>query len=220
VIDVPFINEFFHAPEVSAAQMDEFWSQGWRHFGVEFFRYSAMPTSTGAWHVIQPLRVEVHGFIPTKSQRRVLRRNADLRCEWSPAVISPEVQTMFDHHKLRFTENVPESLSVFFSADPAKVPCECLSLRVWSGERLVAVSFLDIGQRATSSVYGIFEPEESARSLGVFTMLKEIEWTQSHGRLFYYPGYATREPSHYDYKKQFAGMQYLDWEEGWHVMPK
>ena len=170
--------------------------------------------------MIQPLRVEVHGFIPTKSQRRVLRRNADLRCEWSPAVISPEVQTMFDHHKLRFTENVPESLSVFFSADPAKVPCECLSLRVWSGERLVAVSFLDIGQRATSSVYGIFEPEESARSLGVFTMLKEIEWTQSHGRLFYYPGYATREPSHYDYKKQFAGMQYLDWEEGWHVMPK
>lgn len=220
MIDVPFINEFFHAPEVSAEQMDEFWALGWRHFGMEFFRYSAMPTSHGEWMVIQPLRVSIHDLTLTKSQRRVLRKNADLRCEWVPADLAPEVMAMFERHKGRFKENVPDALSVFFSERPDSVPCECLCLRVWKGERLIAVSFMDIGARATSSVYGVFEPDESDRSLGIFTMLKEIEWTKANHRLFYYPGYATREPSHYDYKKQFLGLQYLNWNTGWTVLPE
>ncbi len=31
----------------------------------------------------------------------------------------------------------------------------------------------------------------------------------------YYPGYAYREPFTYDYKKNFSGLEYLDWNAGW-----
>jgi arginine-tRNA-protein transferase len=45
-------------------------------------------------------------------------------------------------------------------------------------------------------------------------MLKEIEHTQLRGSRYYYPGYATQEPSAYDYKKQLRGLEVLDWQTG------
>jgi arginine-tRNA-protein transferase len=121
---------------------------------------------------------------------------------------------MFQRHKRRFRENVPDSLETFLSAEPAQVPCECLECRVWDGEALVAVSYLDLGLNATSAVYGVFDPDHAPRSLGIFTMLKEIEFSSAKGCRFYYPGYATLEPSAYDYKKQFAALEALNWETG------
>ncbi len=72
-----------------------------------------------------------------------------------------------------------------------------------------------MGRRATSAVYAMFEPEESRRSLGVFTMLEAMRYTRASGRRFYYPGYACREPSVYDYKKNFAGLEQFDWGGAW-----
>ena len=59
----------------------------------------------------------------------------------------------------------------------------------------------------------MFHPEESSRRLGIFTMLLELDWAQQNGMTFYYPGYAYREPSHYDYKKEFRGLEYYDWNK-------
>ena len=46
-------------------------------------------------------------------------------------------------------------------------------------------------------------------------MLLEIEFAQQLGCRYYYPGYAFREPSHYDYKKQFSGLEIYDWAGRW-----
>ena len=95
------------------------------------------------------------------------------------------------------------------------VPCRNQEICVYEGARLLAASFLDLGEAATSAVYAIFEPEEHKRSLGIFTMLRAIEHSRALGCRYYYPGYAYREPSVYDYKKNFAALEYLAWGEGW-----
>jgi arginine-tRNA-protein transferase len=82
------------------------------------------------------------------------------------------------------------------------------------GGELVALSFLDVGVESASSVYGVFEPELGRRSLGVLTMLKEIEHSRARGCRWYYPGYATQGSSAYDYKKQFGALEFLDWASG------
>jgi len=87
-------------------------------------------------------------------------------------------------------------------------------VRVWDADRLVAASFFDVGQEAASSVYGLFEPAEGKRSLGIFTMLLEIQHCREAGLRWLYPGYATHESSAYDYKKQFRGTEALDWATG------
>jgi arginine-tRNA-protein transferase len=61
----------------------------------------------------------------------------------------------------------------------------------------------------------MFDPSESRRSLGVYTILLAVERSQKLGCPFYYPGYACREPSPYDYKKNFDGLEEYDWRGGW-----
>jgi len=206
----PLIWDEFHAEQVPPGGMDALWADGWRHFGPHFFRYSLMEHQ-GELHTVVPLRVELAGFEPTKSQRRVLRRNADLSVEIGPAVVTAEAQGIFERHKARFSENVPENLAVFLSERPAEVPCECLQMRCLLGENCVAVSYFDVGATSISSVYAVFEPEEGWRSLGIFTLLREMEWARSRGLSLAYPGYATTGSTHYDYKKQFRGLRGYDW---------
>ena len=76
---------------------------------------------------------------------------------------------------------------------PAEVPCRNETVRVYSRGRLVAAHFLDVGDRATSSVYSMFDPAESRRSLGIYTILTAAELSRRTGRRHFYPGYATRE---------------------------
>lgn len=208
------INEGFHADAVRPEQMDTLWANGWRHFGTYFFRYNV-----GFMHdelrFVTPLRIRLADFRSSKSQRRVLRRNADLEVAIGPAEIDPACEQLFHRHKTRFDHGIPESIYDFLSTEPAESPCEAKEIRVFENGRLLAVSYFDIGSVSTSGVYGTFEPNVTDRSLGIFTMLKEIEYSIQSGREFYYLGYAYEGESFYDYKKRFRGTEAFDWRHDW-----
>ncbi len=211
------LNQHFTCSSVPPEMMDRLWESGWRHFGASFFRYSLNVNDHGV-QTITPLRVDLAKFTLSRSQRRVLTKNADLRCEFVPARLSNEARAMFQRHKVRFTENVPDDLDTFLSSDPATVPSPCVEYRVHLGDDLIALSYLDLGEGSTSAVYSMFEPAHSRRSLGIYSILRGIEFSQARGCRYYYPGYATREPSVYDYKKRLRGLEMLDWESGlWDV---
>ena len=61
----------------------------------------------------------------------------------------------------------------------------------------------------------MFHLSHAKRSLGIFTMLEAIRYSRDLGCRYYYPGYAYEEPSFYDYKKNFTGLEALDWRRGW-----
>ena len=162
--------EYFVCWHASPEAMDGLWAEGWRHFGGVFFRYRRWQHG-GRWLTVTPLRIDLERFAPSRSQRRVLARNGDLRVETRPTEVVAELRRMFRRHRLRFREQVPESLDDFLSHAPATVPCRNETICVYSGSRLVAAHFLDVGGDASSSVYSMFDPDESRRSLGVYTML-------------------------------------------------
>src|SRR5262245_30210893 len=187
------VNGFFVAGRVGAAEMDRLWAEGWRHFGVYFFRRStdehdALP------RVVLPLRVDLTRFAPSRSQSRVVRKNRDLQVIIRDTCIDAAKEALFERHRTRFTENVADSLYDFLSRRPASIPCRNQEICVYQGETLLAMSFLDIGKVATSAVYAAFDPAEHRRSLGIFTMLCAIDHSRALGAHYYYPGYAYREP--------------------------
>lgn len=212
MLDNPNIDEYGFVQKASPEQMDFAWEHGWRHFGTYFFRYATLNSSEGCFHVI-PLRLRLDQFSLSTSQKRVLKRNQDLRTEIRDAFIDTTKEALFDRHKTRFAENVPDSIYDFFTPHPATIPCQTKEVCVFQEDRLIAVSFLDIGAHATSSVYSIFDPIETKRSLGIYLILLSIAYSQKLGKEFYYHGYAYREPSHYDYKKRFSGLEQFDWVE-------
>jgi len=211
---VKYINEAFDSPEVTPQQLDLLLADGWRHFGPYFFRYSLGIYEFDIRLVI-PLRVRLDQFAISKSQRRVLRQNADLSVVIRSIQITSESLELFDRHKRRFKSSVPDSIYDFLSDDPAQVPCEGMEISVRLDDRLAAVSYFDLGSRSISAVYGMFDPDLAERSLGIFTMLKEIEYARENGKEFYYQGYAYEGRSFYDYKKRFRGTEAFDWRGSW-----
>jgi len=212
--DSPIINEYTIQEKLKPSQMDAAWARGWRHFGSYFFRYNQTGFEHTTRHVI-PLRVHLAEFQLSKSQKRILSKNRDLKILVRDAFLDQNKIDIFNRHKQRFTENVPEHLSNFLGENPATVPCVTKEICTFKGERLVGVSFWDIGRVSTSSIYAMFEPDESKRSLGIYLILLSILFSIEKDKKFYYPGYAYTESSFYDYKKNFFGLYYYNWQGAW-----
>lgn len=209
------INEAFEIDAVTPAQLDVLLANGWRHFGTRFFRYNLNIYRDEIVRVM-PLRIDLLKFELSRSQRRVLRTNSDLAVWFEPANVDREVHQLFERHKQRFGHDVPDSIYDFLSREPATLPCECWQVSVRNSDhRLLAVSYFDIGESSTSAIYGCFEPDERTRSLGIFTMLKVIEYSRSLGKRHYYHGYAYDASSFYDYKKRFSAIEVFDWKVTW-----
>ena len=207
-------DESFLCLSAEPEDMDQFWAEGWRHFGIIFVRYGSA-FHGGKLFTVLPLRVDLKQFALTRSQKRVLGKNQDIELIVRPSVIDDEKELLFEKHRLRFTENTPTSLNNFLSEYPDSVPCPSVELCIYLERKLCGVTFLDVGKRSTSGVYAMFDPNEAKRSLGILMILHSIRFSRERGCRYYYPGYAYREPFTYDYKKRFTGLEYLDWETGW-----
>ena len=215
----PFIAESREIEVVDPAELDGLWNDGWRHFGTEFFRSSLMVDEMCLKRQVA-LRIAVNEFVESKSQRRTMRKNTDLECTFGPTRPGEAERDLFHRHKERFARNVPGELEEFLGARPDRRPCAGLQLSVRLEGRLIAASFLSVGEKSCSSIYAVFDPEESRRRLGIFTMLQELDFAKRSGLDYYYSGYATIESSCYDYKKQFAGLQFYDWHGRWKPTPE
>ncbi len=201
---------------MAPAELDQLLSDGWRHAGTHFYRYNFAIHQGQVTEVI-PLRIELEGFSLSKSQRRLWRRNAGegFRVEVRPSFVDGEKSLLFEQHKAKFVDNVPDSLFDFLSEDPSTVPCEGGEVAVYDGKRLIAVSFFDIGTESLSTIYGMYDLDYGDRGLGIYTMLLELSHAQALGKRFYYHGYCYGCPSFYDYKKRFRALEAFDWDGKW-----
>src|SRR6476660_7027837 len=152
------INEEFFADSITREHVDLLLADAWRHFGIYFFRYS-LGIYNEEIRRVEPLRVRLRDFTLSKSQRRVLKRNEDLRVEVRPIVITDESEELFHRHKQRFESGTPISIYDFLSEDPATVPSDASEIAVYKDDTLVAVSYFDEGDKATSGIYASFDPE-------------------------------------------------------------
>lgn len=172
---------------------------------------------------VTPLRMDLSRWTPSRSQSRILRKAHDVAVTVERPTVDDEHQHLFALHTRRFRTNVPERLETFLGPDPGRrqhpqgYPCDCVEICVRKGGRLVAASYLDLGREAASSVYGFFDPSEHRRSLGIATLLWEIQHARERGCRYLYPGYAYDEPSAYDYKKRLGALERFNWRtwEAW-----
>ena len=135
--------EYFACLKVSPAQMDFLWAEGWRHFGIYFFRYQTSFHGDKQFSVM-PLRIDLGRFSLTRSQKRVLTKNRDTRIVIRPAAVDPGKHELFNKHRVRFKDNIPTSLEDIVSPLPARCPVLVASfVFTWASdwlERLIWIS--------------------------------------------------------------------------------
>lgn len=185
---------------LTGPELDLALDQGDRRVGRMLYR-----TTCPSCQACQPLRIPVATFTPSRSQRRVQRRNEDLRVEIGPATFSVEKLALYNRHKFErglARRELPmdrRGYEGWFLRSCTRT----VEMRYLDGERLVGLGIVDLGARDASSVYFFFDPDASRRSLGTFSTLCEIEWLARQGGRHHYLGLYVADCRHLAYKASF-----------------
>lgn len=163
----------------------------------------------------RPIRVPVQRFRSSKSQRRCIRRNADLHVSIEPAQPSDEKFSVYLQYMAGWHAAPRDSRSQFESfLYDSPVDTIDFTYRDALG-RLLAVGICDVCNRSLSSVYFYFQPAESRRGLGTFGAITEIECARSRGIPYYYLGYWIRGCRTMSYKNLFRPNEILCTDGVW-----
>lgn len=171
---------------VSAEAFDDLLAAGDRRAGVLLYRPACHPCQA-----CEAIRVPVAIHQPTRSQRRVLRRNeGEIVAEITRPEVTPRHVELFNRHKEErgLSRREGQATADEYRAFLVDTCVETREVRYLRDGRIVAVSILDFGARSVSSVYHYFDPDEADRSLGVYSVLKEIQLTRELGLDWYYLG--------------------------------
>ena len=152
--------------------------QGFRRSGSHLYR-----PHCGACNACIPTRVPVAEFKPSRSQRRVVKRNQDITVRVEEATFSRRHYHLYERYiSLRHADGdmFPASEDQFrsFLLSPWS---DCVFVSLYEEERLLSVAVTDRQMYGLSAIYTFFEPNEDHRSLGVLSILKQIELCQSWG---------------------------------------
>lgn len=212
--DRPFHSENLVTAELEAEEYLGLLGQFYRRSGRVLYR----PTCSWCRECV-PLRVLVQEFSPSRSQTRAWRRNEDLRVVVTTPQFDPRHLELYEDYRRRKhassepSEGVPDILHYWsFLVDS---PLSTLEFQYWAGETLVGVGIVDDLGSASSSVYFYYDMDHGSRSLGVYSLLFELDWARRRGYGHHYLGYWVRESRTMAYKSRYRPSEVLSADGLW-----
>ncbi|MFN8357023.1 MAG: hypothetical protein U0Y10_21395 [Spirosomataceae bacterium] len=215
------IFECVRLSSISSPQLDRWLAGGWFRNGQQLFRTQLLMMDGKLYTTIN-IRLPLKNHQFPKRIAKIYRRNTTLfRSEVRPAnFYSEDKQRLFDQHRSRFKGTSVRELWRHFSNDGYNM-YDTFELCVYDGDQLVAMSFFDIGEKGLASILGVFDQRYSKHSLGLYTMMQEVELAKALNCHFYYPGYVLDRPSSFDYKLRLGKYHRYDWHtKRWNLFEK
>ncbi len=189
-------------------QLDRRLARGDRRHGSLLYR-PACPACSAC----EPLRLRLGDFRAGRSQRRALRRGDErLEVELGPVLVDRERVDLFQRHKhgRGLTSADDGGLDMAsYRAFLVESCCVGFELRCRLDGRLVSVAITDRGRESLSAVYTFFDPDLTDCSLGVYSILKQVELARAWGMRFVYLGFAIGECAAMSYKLRYRPHERL-----------
>lgn len=210
----------YHFPDnaISAKRLDKLLSKGYFRTGNYLMRTRVLYFNDEILNTLH-IRILLETHLLSKSLKKLLHKN-NKRFSYSiqPYNITIEKEYLYKQHRARFKGNASASLSGFMYDNYNKNIFNTYEINVYDGDVLVAYSFFDVGINSIASIIGIFDQAYEKYSLGIYTMLLEMEYAKSMQFKYYYPGYVAYEPSQFNYKLRLSDLfEYYDWyTQTWH----
>ncbi len=181
-------------------------ADGYRRSGRHFYR-----TRCDSCSQCIPLRIKAADFIPSPTQRKILRKNTDIQIQVGKIGLYRNCFQLYEryvegqHGKKNSGE---DSLDAYYSflidTGLGTTALSSYFLDCPEESRLVANGYLDILPNGISSVYFAWEPACAKRSLGVFSVLKEIELCVKLKKDYYYLGFWVPLSPTMEYKANYS----------------
>jgi arginine-tRNA-protein transferase len=165
-----------------------------------------------------PIRVVSEDFTPDRTQRRILRANADLTVSEMPARATAEQFTLFQRYqKNRHADGDMAAMGYYdYRAMIEDTPISTGLLEFRDAQdRLLGACLTDWLADGLSAVYSFFDTDQDKRSLGTFAVLWLIGRARSLGLPYVYLGYWVPESRKMAYKARFRPSEIL-MSGAWH----
>lgn len=167
-----------------------------------------------------PARIPVDLFEPTRSQRRTLQRNKDLRVARTDCLRD---DAAFELYR-RYIEQRHADGDMY---PPEREQYESFLNNAWGctryyrffcGGSLVALSVVDELLDGLSAIYTFYDPDAEKRSLGGYSILWQIEKAKELGLDYLYLGYWIRDCKKMAYKSSYRPLE-LYVNSRWTALP-
>lgn len=156
-------------------------------------------------------RIRVDDFIPTRGQRRIVKRNAGLIRKSNAPWATEEQYALFHAYlETRHADGGMSDMDIFeFGAMIEETPIRSRVVEYWAdgGDTLRAACLTDIIDDGLSLVYSFFDPAHARDSLGKFMVLDHITLAREAGLPYVYLGYWVPGSPKMDYKAHFSGIE-------------
>ena len=160
-------------------------------------------------------RIRVADFQPSRTQRRILRRNTGLKrlatSAWATEEQYELFRTYLDH---RHADGGMADMDIFeFAAMIEETPVKTRVIEYRDtgegdqAEGLTAVCLTDVLDDGLSLVYSFYHPAHAGRSLGTHVILDHVEIARSAGLPYVYLGYWVPGSRKMDYKARFSALE-------------
>jgi arginyl-tRNA--protein-N-Asp/Glu arginylyltransferase len=178
--------------------------QGFRRSGSHLYR----PHCQNCQACI-PTRIPVAEFSPRRSQRRVLAKNHDLTLRIEPASFQQHYYDLYAsylHGRHQDGDMFPPSIDQFRSFLLSQWS-DTQFLCTYLDDELLAVAVTDQQPKGLSAIYTFFDPTYASRSLGVFSVLSQIEVCRSLDLPHLYLGYWIKDSPKMRYKTEYRPVE-------------
>lgn len=161
-------------------------------------------------------RIRVADFTPSKSQRKTLRRNADLtRRASSPWATEDQFALFRRYLDDRHADGGMADMDIFeFAAMVEETPIRSRIIEYeatpdpdMARGDLKAVCLTDVLDDGLSLVYSFYDPDEARRSLGTHVILDHVEIARESGLPYVYLGYWVPGSPKMGYKASFSALE-------------
>ncbi len=156
-----------------------------------------------------PVRIPVREFSPTRSQRRALTKNSDLSVSHQPMKFNGECFELYTryletrHRDGSMAGSTPDDFLQFLSSPWSST--KIIEFRL--SNKLVCVAVVDYMDNSLSAVYSFFDPEYTDRSLGIFSILWQIQAAKELGLNWVYLGFWIQKCQKMAYKNLFRPIE-------------
>jgi arginyl-tRNA--protein-N-Asp/Glu arginylyltransferase len=194
---------------VSGDELEALLLRGWRRFGPAYFRPACRPCGECI-----SIRLDANRFEATGSQHRALRRSRRFRVQMGkPGVDQARLDLHAAWHATREESRGwdPSTLTEEEYATQFSFPSATGREMTWyDGDRLVAVSLLDVTRHCVSAAYFFYHPDIARLSPGVANVLRCVELAKEMRAQHVYLGYRVKACASLQYKGLFKPHELLD----------
>lgn len=209
-------DRFWNLKMIAHQEIDRLMLLGGQRFG-----YAYCVTDCVGCRACVPARIKVAGFPFSRSQRRTLRKNSDLKVSVERVSYTPEkyrllrsfVATKFDSRADWVVSELDRYR--YYMTFHMYNPAHSREVHYREGDRLLGVSIVDLGARGIYSHYFFYDLEAGRRRLGIYSFLREILWCQELGFPYLYIGFLNELTPALSYKSQFSQLEVLRPKLGW-----